>query len=219
VKLTQKEWCQIRSCPLFRGLEEQTLRAAVYDGMPERKEYAKGEIIYGPHAFYRDLGILLAGKIRVNKGELAVSRLKQGDLFGAAALFNQASDYVTTLTALAPCAVLLFTEERLDELMGRYPQIRRNYIAYLSERIRFLSGKLEELTGPRAEDKLLHYFKQRSVEGQVELDCSMTELARRLDMGRATLYRALEVLEENQVVVRNGKTVLLKKQEHKEETP
>ena len=45
----------------------------------------------------------------------------------------------------------------------------------------------------------------------------MTELARRLDMGRATLYRALETLEKQEVIWRSGKTVLLDRQEYKEE--
>ena len=217
MELTQKEWLPVQGCPLFRDMEEQSVRQVVNGGMWRRKEYAKGEVIYDPDTFSRKLGLLLTGKVRVSKGELAVSRLKPGELFGAAALFNQAPDYVTTLTAVTPCTVLLVTEEQLDEMMEKYPQIRRNYIAYLSGRIRFLSSKLEELTGPRAEDKLLHYFKQHSLGGKIKLDCSMTELARRLDMGRATLYRALETLEKQKVIWRDGKTVLLNRQEYKEE--
>ena len=46
---------------------------------------------------------------------------------------------------------------------------------------------------------------------------SQSELARRLDMGRATLYRALETLEKQEVIWRSGKTVLLNRQEYKEE--
>lgn len=210
--LTREEWTRVQVCPLFQQMEKHTVQQAVNGGPFCRREYAKGEVIYDPHVFSRDLGVLLSGKVRVSKGELAVSRLKPGELFGAAALFNEAPDYVTTLTALVPCTVLLFTQERVEQMMGEYPQIQRNYITYLSGRIRFLSGKLEELSGPRAEDKLLHYFSQHSIDGKAELDCSMTELAHRLDMGRATLYRALETLENQNRIQRMGKTVLLKKQ-------
>ena len=213
MELTQKEWLTVQNCPLFRDMEEQSVQQVIHGGMWQRKEYAKGEVIYDPHTFSRKLGVLLIGKVRVNKGDLAVSRLKPGELFGAAALFNQAPDYVTTLTALVPCTVLLVTEAQLDELMGEYSRIRRNYITYLSGRIRFLNSKLEELTGPKAEDKLIHYFQQHSSNGEARLDCSMTELAQRLDMGRATLYRALETLEKQNLIWRNGKTILLNPQE------
>ena len=72
-----------------------------------RQENGKGGVIYAPHAFRRCLGVVLEGRVQVNKGALIMSVLEPGDLFGAAALFNDRADYATTLTARAPCRVLL----------------------------------------------------------------------------------------------------------------
>ena len=79
-----------------------------------------------------------------------MSVLEPGDLFGAAALFNDRADYATTLTARAPCRVLLLPQALVEELMGRFPEVGRNYVAYLSGRICFLSGKIDALTAGSA---------------------------------------------------------------------
>lgn len=207
--LEKTELARVLGCPLFRGMEEADVLAALDAEGVCRACYSRGETVYRPHDFSRNLGILLSGTIAVTKGEFPVSRLRPGDLFGAAALYNEEPDYVTTLNVQADCAVLLLSQDWLEGQMDLRSSLRRNYIRYLSGRIRFLSGKMEELTGPTAEAKLLHYLGQRACHGAVDLDCSMTELAKRLGMGRASLYRVLDALEGEGTIERKGKTVLL----------
>jgi len=212
VILEREELFQVRNSPLFSGMEEKEVRDILDGTGILRKIYRKGEWVYRPHDFSRKLGILLSGAISVSKGAFPVSRLKPGDLFGAAALYNEEPDYVTTLYAAADCVVLLISQERVEDLLDARPLVRRNYIRYLSGRIRFLSGKMEELTGPTAEAKVFHYLAQRAREGRVELDCSLTELAKRLSIGRASLYRVLDALEEEKRIKRSGKRIFLLKQ-------
>lgn len=200
---------RILTCPLFQGLPRETVLTDLETLNCERRTYRKGEVLYAPHTFSRSLGILLRGTVGVTKGSLPVSFLRPGDLFGAAALYNQEPDYVTTLTARTDCAVLLLSQETMDAIMARRPQVGRNYVTYLSTRIRFLSGKLEELAGPTAEGKVAHYLMARAEAGRVTPDCSLTELAGRLGMGRATLYRALDALEAEGNLRREGKTFIL----------
>lgn len=99
-----------------------------------------------------------------------MSVLEPGDLFGAAALFNDRADYATTLTARAPCRVLLLPQALVEELMVRFPEVGRNYVAYLSGRICFLSGKIDALTAGSAERKVAQYLLSRLEGGWVELD-------------------------------------------------
>lgn len=205
--LERTELDRVLTSPLFAGVEEETVRAALTGPQAVRRAYQKGDILYAPHDFSRSLGILLHGTVSVHKEDLPVSQLGPGDLFGAAALFNQEADYVTTLRARTPCAVLYLTQGRVEELLDRHPQVRHNYLAYLSGRIRFLSAKVDQLAGPTAQDKLLHYLQRRAPEGPS--DCSLTELAARLGMGRATLYRALDALEAEGTLRREGKTLRL----------
>ena len=164
-------------------------------------------MIYAPHAFRRCLGVVLEGRVQVNKGALIMSVLEPGDLFGAAALFNDRADYATTLTARAPCRVLLLPQALVEELMGRFPEVGRNYVAYLSGRICFLSGKLDALPAGSAERKVAQYLLSRREGGWVELDCSAAGLARRLGVSRASLYRALDALAGRGILPREGRRV------------
>ena len=191
---------------LFRDAPEAAA-AALADGSARLRRAARGEVIYDPRHFQRCLGVVTEGAVRVDKGELLMSTLRRGDLFGAAALFNDRPDYATTLTARTPCALLLLPQDLVEELMGRWPQVGRNYVAYLSGRIRFLSAKIDALTAGTARRKAARYLLTRRAGETAELDCSVTDLARRLGVSRASLYRALDGLEAEGVIARKGRRV------------
>lgn len=191
---------------LFQGAPEAA-QAALTDPRVLRRSAAKGEIIYEPHRFQRCLGVVAEGTVQVSKGTLIMNVLKRGDLFGAAALFHQRPDYATTLTARSSCKLLLFPQELVEEWMGRWPIVGRNYVTYLSQRIWFLSGKIDALTAGSAGRKVAQYLLAHEGEGTVELDCSLTGLAGRLGVSRASLYRALDDLRDKGVIQHRGRTI------------
>lgn len=208
------EWTELEFAVLSRSVLLRTLSPSELRGLLARPEcvrgaYAKGDVIYAPHAFARNLGVLLSGVVEVTKGELIVSVLREGELFGAAALFNEAPDYATTLTARVPCQAVFFPQELIACLMERHPVLAMDYVRYLSGRIRFLSARIEDLIAGSAERRLEQYLMARSEDGRVEMDCPVTALAKRLNMSRASLYRAFETLEADGVLRREGKSVYM----------
>lgn len=191
---------------LLQGTERKLVRRAAEDSRCTREIYARGDLIYTPKRFRRSLGVLLEGRARVTKGELVVSTLERGDLFGAAALYNHRPRYETSITAQTDCEAAFFPQELVSQLMADDPAVCGNYIRYLSERIHFLSRKIEGLTGPGTVGKLARYLlSEGGQEGTVS--CTATELARRLDVSRASLYRAFELLEGAGAIRRTGKQV------------
>ena len=93
----------------------------------------------------------------------------------------------------------------MDRLLGEEPVLRRNYLRYLSGRIRFLSGRLQSVTQAGAEGKLARYLLANAVDGAVNI--SATDLARQLGLSRASLYRAFDALEQANLIRRTGKTI------------
>ena len=207
--LTDAELSHLLSSPLFRDCPEQTVQTALYDPDCTIRDFPAGETLYQPHQFSRCLGVLLSGGIRVTRDALAISVLTPGDLFGAAALFNDREDYATTLTACTPCRVVLLTQELVSRLMDESPQVRDNYIRYLSGRIRFLSGKIQSLAADSVEGRLKQHLLTTLSPQQPRLDCPATELAKRLGISRASLYRAFETLEEQGLIRRQGRAILV----------
>ena len=191
-----------RSHPLFGRVDR-----ALWDGTLAQSDLLtvdKGAVVYGPKRFRRCLGVVLRGRVQVRRESLLMATLSAGDVFGAAALFNDSPDYPTTLTALSPCQTLLIPETRIRALLRQCPAFAEDYAAYLSGRIQFLSQRLEAVSSPSPEGKLARYLLP--AEGDA-LTLSATALCQRLGVGRATLYRAFEVLEGTGAIAREGKTI------------
>lgn len=199
----------LEHCALFADVTRPTLEQCLQDSRCTRLSVPRGTEIYTPHVFHRSLGVLLLGRIRVWKEHLLVSELEQGALFGAAALFLEGEDYATTLAAQTPCTLLLFPESLVEELLSRSPQAVRNYVRYLSGRIRFLSTRLDGLLAGSSERKLAQYLLERMEGGQVRLEGSMTALAQQLHVSRASLYRGFETLIALGTVQKAGKLVYI----------
>lgn len=203
---SEKELDLLAKTPLFQGLSREWLLWGPAHPATFREKFAKGAVIYSPKQFRRSLGFFLKGRARVTKGALVVNTLEQGDLFGAAALFHRRNYYETTITALEPCEVAFFPEALVAELMSKCPAFCGGYIGYLSERIHFLNQKIEGLTAPGAVRKLAVYLLKEGGKSGTAV-CTATELAKRLDVSRATLYRAFDTLEAQGIIARRGKTV------------
>ena len=207
--LTVQELEQLNGCALFVHCTPEELQQALSDPACRVDTFEPGQTLYQPHQFQRCLGVLLTGSVRVTRDALVISMLLPGDLFGAAALFNDRPDYATTLTACAPCRVALIPQELLSRLMDASPRIRDNYIHYLSGRIRFLSGKIQALAADGVDGKLKQYLLTSLHPEQPRLDCPASELARRLGISRASLYRAFDALEEQGLIRREGRSILV----------
>ena len=183
-------------------LEILTSSKATYDHFPA------GAVVYDPNHFKRSLGVVLEGELQVTKGELSVSLLQPGDLFGAAALYSDAAEFATTITAKKDSRCLLLPQQLVDQLIARDAGFRERYLRYLTGRIHFLSSRMDSLSQHGAESKLARYLLS-NMDREHTLTCSATDLARRLGLSRASLYRAFDTLEEQGLICREGRSIFV----------
>ena len=205
--LTPQQLKTIASSFLFQNVDDILVEQLASDNRCQRETYPRGAVIFDETHFRRCLGILLSGEVLVEKNtadgkKLNMSRLHPGDCFGAAAMFHQRGRYASLLTAKKPTEVLFLPQEVITWAMERNSTITENYISYLSGRIWFLSSRISALTAGTAERKLAVYLLEQGT-----MDVSMTDLSQQLNLGRASLYRAVETLEEMGGICREGKTV------------
>lgn len=207
VELNRQKLSLVASSFLFRNVDEIVVERSVTDERCYQKKYEKGQVIFDRSRFNMCIGIVLTGQIQVNccgQKELKMARIGPGDCFGAETMFHERDRYMMTLTALKPTEILFLPRELIMWLLQRSPVIMENYIAYLSGQIWLLNMKISGLTAGTAEQRTALYL----LEEGGELD-SMTELSQRLNMGRASLYRAMNDLEQQGLIRREGKTVEL----------
>lgn len=197
------------SCPLFAGLEAERICALLK---------GKGSVTAIPHkALVRDyrekLGIVLSGKLLVENGSgTPLNHLTPGALFGVSTIFTDQKTHVTDIYAEEDSTLLLLCEAELKELFTEEFAVNRNYLSFLTGRIRFLNWKIDLFTANTSEQKLLCWIRHQcrlekspgnanshQEELAVHVD-SMSHLAQVLSMGRASLYRAVDTLTERGVI-------------------
>lgn len=201
----------LKKTKIFESADEKNLTSVLKD-FGEAISYSKNDIVFSKETYSPVICIIIKGEARVSKCETVISHLKDGEIFGAAFLYNHNYEFENTVTALTPLKVVIIEKDGIDKLIQSDNSVAFNYITYLSERIGFLNSKIEGYTKPSAEEKLLLYLQKNSdnVDGKCEISVSMTELSRVLHISRASLYRVIEALETQGKICRDGKKIYLK---------
>lgn len=204
--ISSEDMSVLLCCPLLRNGSDQLLARIIQSQGAGLCQFSPGDIIYSPQTFRRCLGVVLSGQLHVTKDALTVSELDPGSLFGAAALYSDAPEFATTITAKRTSRCLMLEQDLVDRLLAEEPLIRENYLRYLTSRIRFLSSRLQSVAQSGAEGKVARYLLANHDEKNT-FTCSATDLAQRLGISRATLYRAFTALEEGDLIRRKGKHI------------
>jgi len=179
--------------------------------------FTKGEMIFSGGISTASMCLLLKGRARVTRGNAVLSVLEPGELFGAVTLFGGGQQRSTDITALTGCRAVFFGREPVEKLMETNRRMALDYIEYLSERVFYLTGKIEAYTAGSVESKLTAYLLKNATAGTDGRLCvdigNISALAQLLGVGRASLYRALDKLESERSIARSGKTVLIRGKE------
>ncbi len=163
----------------------------------------------------REITVILKGGATVTKqmGEkkLLMRILGTGAVSGVASLFGNEQEALSSLTAAKSTEVMLIPHEAVKALISESPEFALKYISFLTSRIRFLNERIRAYTVGDTEARLaLHLLlSDENESGQVELPVSLTALADMLDMGRASLYRALDSLTKKGIISRQGKKIII----------
>ena len=80
------------------------------------------------------------------------------------------------------------------------------YLQFLAERVQFLNAKIRSFTAGSTERRLALWLAEHAQNGAIRTP-SLSMLAETLDIGRASLYRALDKMELEGLITRNGREI------------
>ena len=191
----------IGSLFFFRGLERSIVGELLGHTAPEIRDYGRGETIFSPEEFEHKLGFVVSGccevlRVRPDGSTLPLNRLESGDSFGVLSLFSREETFPTAVKASRSCRILFFSKTDVLSLIQKEPAIAMNVIEFLSDRIGFLNKKIATLTGGSAEERLSAYLLEEYRLRGAELSVNCKKTADALNLGRASLYRAMNSLTE-----------------------
>ena len=193
--------------PLFASFEKEELRARLLRSGAYEESFAPGEAIPLCRRGAARIGFLLEGGASVTSRGATLNRLIPGSCFGVAHLYAPPSDFPTRVEAKTACRALFLDEAALDPMLSD-PRFAKNLVSFLSDRIRFLNRKIAAFTAPDATVRLAFVLLHRAADGKEYAPAgSFSALAKELDLGRASLYRAIDALVKAGVIEKDGKTI------------
>lgn len=199
--------------PVFSGASHDTLARLCSCNV---RGFRGGETIYSPASFFRGIGIVISGTLAVHgkngERDILLRTIDKGGIFGAAALFGGNGEYVSTVSAKKKSEVLFVPEETLSEIFMLDSGVSLAYIRFLSERIRFLNGKITGFSTPDTESAVALSLLSAMPESGGEFSVNASRMSYALGIGRASVYRAFASLSEDGIITYgNGRVTVLDK--------
>lgn len=174
-----------------------------------------GQIISDRLAGKTVVGMVVSGMIDVysvslDGKDIQLSTLEAGDCFGISNLLVP-EEMETVLRCRKDTQLILIPKTSLINAMEQDPVFAIRYASYCNRKIQFLIRRIELLTMQSCRGKVIEYLLSHKDEtGTVCLGCSREDLARRLGVSRAALFRELSSLNTQGLLKQeHGNLILL----------
>ena len=178
--------------------------------MPEFLKIQRDQIILSPGQTGDALYVLCDGRAAAYSADadknVLLRTFEPYEMFGISNLFTD-QPFVTKIIAKTDCIVLVLHKPFLSYLIDHDQAVRSQYIAFLAKKTLYLNQKISYLTAGSAEQKLACWLDANANDDVVLMQIPMNALCTMLDIGRASLYRAFDKLEQDGFIIREHKTV------------
>ena len=177
------------------------------------KKYLASEVILSPEVKDIPIGIVINGIVEITsaaqKHKVILKTAGKGAIFGIANLYATESEFPSQITAKTDSEILMISPDIFRRIIESDPVIMKNYLYFLSNKILYLNKKIASYTVGNTECKVAYYLYENEVEGVVRLNNSLSDISVMLNMGRASLYRSLDKLVEENVIYKDGRNIYI----------
>lgn len=195
-------------CVLFKNISKEEIEALLKEISYNINTYKKDKIIALEESKCTCLGIILEGKVEVQKifpsGKvIALNTFGEGNIFGEALVFSEKNVYPSTIVSINNTKIMFVQKNDIIQLCSRSDKFLNNFMTVLSDRILMLSGKIRNLSYETIRKKIVNvlleeYKKQKTVF--LTLPYSRKKMAEILDVQRPSLSRELIKMKEEGII-------------------
>jgi len=177
------------------------------------RRYAPRETVVNQDDDSGDLFAVLSGRLKVTwsdaeGGEVLLSILQTGDVFGEIALLDE-RPRSATVAAMEACELLVVERRGFRALLGSVPSLAQNLLQMMARRMRDLSNRTQNMSVLNAESRLAKVilqlaerFGKEEPDGGIllTLKLSQQELANMVGASRELVNRYLRAWEEQGII-------------------
>jgi CRP-like cAMP-binding protein len=125
----------LHSIPLFDRLDRRHLERL---GMlTDEVDVRAGKVLIRQGELGDDLMVIVSGTVTVERDGAKINTLKPGEFFGEIALIDRGAR-TATVTADAPCRLLVISHRDFHALMDEFPEVATEVLVTLAHRLRGL---------------------------------------------------------------------------------
>lgn len=202
----------ISTVPLFKGLSENQLDELVRS-FPSR-HYGQGRIIFREGEKAEGFYVLLSGRLKIYKlsqegKEQILHIIEPGEPFAEVALFSETT-FPAYSETISPSDVMFFPREGFARLVRNDPAIIMNMFAILSQRLKYFTRLVEDLSLKEVPQRLASYLlflMERENSDNVSLGISKGQLASLLGTIPETLSRIMGKMANQGLIEMQGRKI------------
>ncbi len=200
---------------LFCDVDVETTKLLLEKCACKTQIFHKGDEIFTPQTHDPKIGFLVSGKCAVcrkkdDSEDVVLNILEKYDSFGVLAAFSS-EDFPTVVRAMNECTVVFLSKQEIFDIILLCPAISINIINFLANRISFLNRRISTFTCTSAESKLASYILSEHLRlGTDKIPFNCKRVATIINVGRASIYRALDSLSSEGVILYDTKKINIK---------
>ena len=199
-----------RNCPLFAGMEDGNLSAALDLMGAGAAAYDKGEFLHFPYTPMERFGMILSGVVEACMDDLEGSRMimaevTPGGTFGESLCFLEVPESPVYVFASEPTEVLWLSPKNL--FVGSEDpfcmDLQRRFTAMLAARTLNMNKRIQVLSKIRLRDKIMTYFSQIAQQTKsrtFQIPMNRNDLAAYLGVNRSALSRELSMMKKEGLI-------------------
>jgi CRP/FNR family transcriptional regulator, dissimilatory nitrate respiration regulator len=211
---------------LFKGLDHDVF--SQYCGKTSIRVAWKGEIIENEGDECRHIGILLQGKLALQKytssGEFAtLSLMEEGEMYGEDLLFGTNNLFPVSIEAVSNSKILYIPKSVMIPMLRKNYFLNQNFIRLLSDKVSAQNERIALLSQKTLRQKIAFYLLELYNKGgkksppgrsrtsaaslELELPVSKEIIAKLLAMPRPSFSRELINMEKDGLIRVDGRTI------------
>ncbi|WP_151733576.1 Crp/Fnr family transcriptional regulator ['Paenibacillus yunnanensis' Narsing Rao et al. 2020] len=189
----------LQACLLFRGKTAEEIEALLGHMSYTVHSYPKNTLILAEGDVADRLGIVLDGRVEVQKSHptgsgVTIAHLSKGQTIGEAVLFRRENVVPATVTAAGACMIMFIGKAELLRLFTADTEMLTRFIENLSERLVLVNRKIEILSAGSLRRRVIGFLLEQAAQQRTEsilLSFSRKEWAEHLNTARPSLSREL----------------------------
>lgn len=199
---------QLSKCVLFKDIKKEDIINILNKVPYTIINYNKDELIAIEGEDCHSLGIILKGKIEIQKvfpsGQVTtINNFKEGNVFGESLIFSDKHTYPATITAMEHAEIMFIKKDDIVKLSMLNSKILTNLVSVLSDRILMLNNRISNLSQDTIRKKISNYLLyEHKNQNTTTLTIPFTrkKMAELLNIPRPSLSRELTNMKNEGII-------------------